>query len=262
MSNLNFEGLCGENDNNTPKDECIVAFKVYDQCRQQDCLTPAILGPAIYAGPTGCTLGGEVETNGSTLIVPTSATGVVIVPGSVHVSDIVIAGKTPNQLKPGFYNIDLKITISYTLRFTDADGMPILLICGYNQSPDVPSESIRTKQVTLFGSISSDVTVVSDLMTLNGSSQIAPFVFAEGKAVGLDAIIKRGTINTVDVTLGVFIIIRLCRTVQLIVESKGFFKPEPFTNISPDPSEFFNSLDFPFNVFNPPRKDEFLGRND
>lgn len=56
MSNLNFEGLCGENDNNTPKDECIVAFKVYDQCRQQDCLTPAILGPAIYAGPTGCTL--------------------------------------------------------------------------------------------------------------------------------------------------------------------------------------------------------------
>ena len=259
MTNLNFERLCEENENSYPKDECIIAFKVYDQCRQQDCLTPAMLGPAVYAGPTGCTLGGEVETNGSMLMVPSSATSAVIVPGSVHISDILIPGKTPNQLKPGYYNVDLKIIISYTLRFADIDGIPILLICGYNQSPDVLAESVCTKQVTLFGSTNSDVTAVSDLMTLSGSgSQAAPFVYAEAKAVGLDSGIKSGNVNTVDVTMGLFVIIKLCRTVPITVESKGFCEPQPRTNISPDPREFFNSLEFPFTAFNPPLKDVFL----
>ena len=45
MGVFDFETNC-VGGNNRIKDECIIAFKVYDSCRQQDCLDRAQVGLA------------------------------------------------------------------------------------------------------------------------------------------------------------------------------------------------------------------------
>lgn len=45
MGVFDFETNCAGG-NNRIKDECIIAFKVYDSCRQQDCLDRAQVGLA------------------------------------------------------------------------------------------------------------------------------------------------------------------------------------------------------------------------
>jgi len=272
MNDFRIDDMYRDKDCKKIKDECLIAFKVYDQCRQQDCLTPAIIGPARFNGATGCTLGGEVQTEGAPIDPPNTAAAVTIVPGSVNVSEIIVVGKTENQFRPGYYDVDLKVVITYNLRFFDVDGDPIILTCGYTSNPDVPAASIFNKRVTLFGSIGSDVAVYSDLFGSGFGLQKAPFLAVEAKALGLDAKLKYvnpiaiptptpidapPTPNAVNVTLGLFIIIKLFRLVQLLVESKGFCKPEPCAEISPDACEFFNNLDFPFDIFNPPQKEDF-----
>lgn len=65
--------------------------------------------------------------------------------------------------------------------------------------------------------------------------------------------------NAVNVTIGLFTIIKLFRIVNLTVESRGFCIPEECEEISPlHPCEFFESLDFPMDIFAPPQRAEFL----
>lgn len=275
MPDFQFDEVYRNDECNKSKDECLIVFKVYDQCRQQDCLTPDVLGPARFDGVTGCTIGGTPQVNGAPINPPENAAGVTIVPDTMKVSQILIVGKSLNQFKTGYYDVDLKISFSYSIRLFNADGAAIPLVCAAGQTFEIPASNIYNKKITLFGSAGTDVTVATDLFTqpssANGLIQTAPFVFAEGKAIPLEAKLRYvtpvvipgvptvdapPTPNAIDVTIGLFVIIKLYRTVQLIVESKGFCKPEPCTGDDPDPCEFFNSLDFPFNAFDPPQKDE------
>lgn len=66
--------------------------------------------------------------------------------------------------------------------------------------------------------------------------------------------------NEVLVTIGLFTIIKLFRIVNLTVDSRGFCIPEECEDgVSPlNPCEFFDSLDFPMDIFAPPQKTEFL----
>lgn len=66
----------------------------------------------------------------------------------------------------------------------------------------------------------------------------------------------------VVVTIGLFTIIKLCRLVDLTVESRGFCIPEECENVAPlTPCEFFDTLDFPFEMFSPPQRREFFSGN-
>ncbi len=56
------------------REECIIAFKVYDFCRQQDCLTSDILGPARAAEYT--VLNGNAIEEGA-IITPPAKPGIV-----------------------------------------------------------------------------------------------------------------------------------------------------------------------------------------
>ena len=68
----------------------------------------------------------------------------------------------------------------------------------------------------------------------------------------------RHLLLAVNVTIGLFGIIKLYRIVSLLVESKGFSIAPPCENIlPPNPCEFFETLDFPMDVFSPPQKREF-----
>ena len=63
------------------KDECIIALKVYDQCRQQDCLTPEMLERPFSLECKSCTTeDGRVISawKGSPINVPTKAMDIAV----------------------------------------------------------------------------------------------------------------------------------------------------------------------------------------
>ncbi len=91
-----------------------------------------------------------------------------------------------------------------------------------------------------------------------------------GKAVALSADLKyQKRINVCDrdlspepnavfVTIGLFTIIKLCRLVDLSVETNGICVPEECESIDRlTPCEFFDGLDFPIDAFTPPEKPTF-----
>jgi hypothetical protein len=239
------------------REECIIALKVYDSCRQQDCLTPEQIGPA-RAAESGC-FGDLRFSEGDVIEPPENAAAVSI--DRLRIKKILIVEKQPNEFRVGYWTIDLKYVFEYRLTFREADG---------NVLGTVRANSIFNKQVTLFGSVGADLMLGTDLFCRHHDSatlDAEPFVLAEAKAISLSAEIQYQRAraeepprpNHVDVTIGLFTIIKLFRIVNLMVESRGFCVPEECEEISPvNPCEFFDSLDFPMDIFAPPQRAEFL----
>ncbi len=253
----------GVSDTRRLKEECIVALKVYDSCRQQDCLTEREIGPA-RAAENG-RIGDETFSDGDIITPPRNAASVTI--DRLKVKKVVIVEKEPNPFKSGYWDIDLKYVFTYRLIFREADGCII---------GTIRAASIYNKKVSLFGSIGTDLTISTDLFSNRHDKEATtfeadPFILVESKAVALDAKLKyQGLRNGIDeesarcnnevvVTIGLFTIIKLFRIVNLTVESRGFCIPDECENIAPlQPCEFFDSLDFPMDIFAPPQKREFL----
>lgn len=248
------------------REECIIALKVYDSCRNQDYLTTNEIGPARAAESK--TLGDEHYNVGDVVVPPSCAASVTL--DKLKIKKILILDKEPNSFKNGYWDISLKYVFEYRLTFREADGDVIGTIKG---------NSIFNKKVTLFGSIGTDLVIATDLF-VGGDGNLTldadPFIIAEAKAVSLETEIKYAfrrvshghghgdedifpEPSSVSVTLGLFTIIKLFRIVNLTVESRGFCIPPEAQEVSPlNLFQFFEELDFPMDVFAPPQKPEFF----
>lgn len=210
------------------KDECIFAYKVYDSCRQQDCLILPVL-----------------NLNGTPYVdhVPITFDDALTV--TPEIKDI-----RPNNIKEGYYDIDIQYTFNYNVKGDSA-------VAG-------PKKSVFNKTVTLFGSKSSDVTIVTNYPDYkNGSafeplSQKKPYVIVEASVnfLKFESVPIAGSVDkNFLITLGLFTIIKISRPVNLFVSSTGFCKPEKCVDPSDDVCDFFeNDVKFPFDIFNPPQK--------
>ena len=263
---------CGNNNDND-KDErqeeetCIIAQKIFDQCRIQKCLNSNILGPARAARSSNPSCN-DMLCEGDIIVPPCNAADVTI--RDLDLSRIEILRKRPNPLQRGCWDIELKYVFNYTLEFRRADGCFIGTIDATN------SYHLR---VTLFGSTEADVTTVTDQFH-NGTSSGGPFVIAEGKAVALAAELRHPSCNScnpcgcgcdcgcnfqnngdaalgapiaVNVTIGLFTIVKLFRTVNIVVYSLGRCLPERSTSSATncDPCEGFDDIRFPMDLFSP-----------
>lgn len=257
MGIFDFEtnSVCG---NNKLKDECIIAFKVYDSCRQQNCLDNGIIGPARAA--RAASYCGISISQGEIITPPCDAAGVTI--SDLRVERVVIVSKEPSNFKVGFWDIDLKYVFAYDLTFRDVNGDSLCT---------VPAQSVFNKMVTLFGSTTTNSVISTDLLTSSGTTidlNADPFVWVESKAVPLKAVLgfnncccdsNGENADTVLVTIGLFTIIKLYRLVNLVVSSKGFCIPDVCKDTgSENPCEFFENIDFPMDIFAPPQKAEFI----
>jgi hypothetical protein len=197
---------------------------------------------------------------GEIIVPPANAAGITI--ENLSLKNVVIVSKTPNPFRNGYWDIDLKYVFNYTLIFRDVSAHPIC---------SVQARSVFNKKITLFGSITTNSLISTDLFSSDGNSSdldADPFVLVESKAIALSAALKYGcccggendnAATEVDVTIGLFTIIKLFRLVNLLVESKGFCIPEECDDLSAlSPCEFFDSLDFPMDIFAPPQKAEFI----
>jgi len=267
-------------DSRYKREECIVALKVYDQCRQQVCLDEDAIGPARAARDSNCC--GQHICEGEIIRPPFDAYSVTV--KDFKLKKIVVIAKKPNEFRNGFWDVDLKYVFIYKLEFSQIDGDVICCIV---------ATSVFTKRFTLFGSVGSDIVIASDIIPdLSEALEGDPIVVAQGKAVVLSAEIKcakkrceddydprprpgvaglagggpsPSSVNNnreIVLTIGLFTIVKLCRIVDLTVESRGFCVAEECDNISPlTACEFFDTLDFPFDIFSPPQRREFLGEN-
>ena len=239
------------------REESIIANKIYDSCRQQDCLTVHEIGPARHAE---CSyIDSEAVKEGDIIRPPRDAAAVTI--DNLKVKKIIIVDKKPCPFKKGFWDIDLKYVFEYCLIFREADGDII---------SRVKANSIFNKKVTLFGSVDSELVMGTDLFKHKGDSTLfnaEPFIWVEASAVALAAEIRYNHCHKPDehrkaqdvaVTIGLFTIIQLFRIVNLKVESRGFSIPRECDHVSPaNPCEFFDALDFPMDIFAPPQRPEF-----
>ncbi|WMI82115.1 hypothetical protein [Anaerotignum sp. MB30-C6] len=263
---------CGCGSNSDRGEVCIIAQKIFDQCRIQKCLTSDILGPA-RAARNPIPSCNEMLCEGDIIVPPCNAADVTI--KDLELKRIEIIRKKPNPLQRGCWDIELKYVFEYTLEFRRADGCIIGCIEATN------SYNLR---VTLFGSTESDVTTATDLFECCGNSKGGPFVVAEGKALALAADLKfsgfskncgcncgcgcgcgsgcndgccgditMGAPVAVNVTIGLFTIVKLFRTVNMMVESLGKCIPESCTSTasSGDPCGDFESMCFPLDMFSP-----------
>ena len=162
---------CGCNNNNNQSEACIIAQKIFDQCRIQKCLSPDILGPArsVCGGMNGCN---DMMCDGDIIIPPVNAATVTM--HNPELSRIDILRKCPNTFREGCWDLELRYVFDYTLEFRRADGCPIGC---------TDATSSYTLKVTLFGSTESAgkefllnhapyrvVGVVKDVSTLADSS--------------------------------------------------------------------------------------------
>ncbi len=242
------------------KDECIIAMKVYDSCRQQDCLNPCTIGPARAACSSSYC--GITVDQGEIIVPPTNAAGVTVT--NLRVERVVVVSKTPSNFKLGFWDIDLKYVFAYRITFRDINGDSLC---------SVEAHSVFNKMVTLFGSATTESAISTDILNCSGTTinmNAEPFVWVESKAVSLKAVLgfneccccnedrNPDNADVVNVTIGLFTIIKLYRLVNLVVSSRGFCIPDECEESFNDPCDFFADQDFPMDVFAPPQKPEFL----
>ena len=266
--NAEVEAVAAHADKNKPpvpqiKDECIIAYKIYDQFRSQDCLTEDDIGPARAAEDKTI---GEIEYHEGEVIEPPAKSASVTIE-RLTVKKIIVVSKEPNSFKRGYWDIDLKFVFEYRLVFREVDGCPI---------GSIKAKSSVNKRVSMFGSISSDIVIATDLFSHRGETTLmeaAPFINVEAKGVALSAELKyhrrRGGHGEhgencvsvpcrVEVTIGLFCIVKLFRMVNLNVQSKGFCVPPEKEDPTPvNACDFFENLDFPMDIFAPPQKKEF-----
>lgn len=266
MDKCDFDAGC---DFGRIKDECVISLKVYDQCRQQDCLTPQILGSARSAERQTATVGGNTVLPGAVIELPVNASRVNIVENSFKISEIRIVSVEPRKFTcDGYWDVALQYVFTFCVEFYDTNNVRIPIIVGGLPQACLCATVTYDKLVPLFGSETSDIIIASNLFNpATNTLENKPYVLTEAQAMPLEVklvpiacpCVSPAIAPTVEVqlTIGLFTIIKLFRLVNLIVKSKGFCRPKPCVNIANDPCDYFETLNFPYDIFNPPQKEDF-----
>jgi hypothetical protein len=262
-------------------DECIIARKVYGKCRQQDCLRPfdsSVVTPPLGAIEISSSRLGESAAISGAVLVGTIAPGEIIafnstvtsvriVPNSFKVSKIRTT-VTPSAFgQDGFYDVTIIYTFTYTLNLLNGVGVAIPVTLATTPATtitDICAYTTYTKVLSLFGGEASEQTItLADTIFGSSSTYVnvgnAPYAFVQALANPLQQPIigvyesVPGTVEYhADVVIGLFTIIKLYRIVNLTVNSSGDCDIPECEPITGDPCEFFNSLPFPFEDFDPP----------
>ena len=289
---------CCAPNSSIPENVCINASKIFDQCRLQVCLTAENIGPArVYSGSSPCVCGENSHGRPSPVVVP-PPNSVSVTVRDLCIQNISVITKEPSKIRSCYWDVTVKFTFVYTLKFYDADSCDAGCTKAY---------STYTTTVSLFGGDDINTAVFNEL--LGGLNCNGPFVAAEGSAVALAASLHyRGGRNGgcyvccpaecrnvcaqscgctnndgcggcgcggsngggnmppmrpepefvsptgVDVTIGLFAVIKLLRMSNICVESCGNCTPSQCTTTEGagiDPCDFFNSLQFPTDLFAP-----------
>ena len=282
MANID---LCN-NSSFQPKLECITVPKIFDQCRLQICLTPNEIGSAkADFVPINCSCQNpntpqRTSCSGETIIPPSNAVSVTV--EDFCIKSMNVLSKTKSAFRKGFFDINLRFILSYTLRFFNSDNKEI---------SRTPACSSYTTTLSLYGG--DEICVSSFNELYNSITANGPFISVEGSAMNLVAALRypcgcgcscgcscgcgssccggcgcNSCTNcgcdcdnscptvaptAVDVTIGLFAVVKLLRLSNMSVNTYGNCMPCECSDISDtmSPCDFFDSLKFPTDLFAP-----------
>lgn len=250
------DNLNEANDNRIPEPICIDARRIYDSCGDKDCMSDL---PVL------------VSTESQTLI--DNAANVRL--RGADVIDVLIDIE-PVPFNRGFYSIDITYYFGVTLDVYSAQNTP---------AQQVPGLCISDKKVILYGSEGSVRVFSSDMAVEDYDAQNASFrslptanvQVAKPIALAVDVQntpvpaprmnynipdsalqwiggdVSEGGTREALATLGVFSIVQLLRSVQMLIPSYDFCIPEKRCEGSTDsPCDMFARLEFPTDEFFPP----------
>ncbi len=239
---------------------CIGANRIYDSCSDKSCLTDL-----------------AVQFTETTQTVIDAATGVKCRSVSVVAVDMDVDEVPFNT---GFYSVDLTFYFLVTMDVSSATG-----------TTSEQGLATATKKVILYGSEGTSKTFVSsDPITVNQNADILPTAAVQVASPILlgcslvdtadappqtyvdipDAVaaLFDGTFSdtagdkTVLINLGLFSILQLQRSVQMMVPSYDFCIPDKDCLFaSDDPCEIFERIEFPTDAFFPPRLENQPGND-
>lgn len=242
FSQTNTSNLKFKTSSHTVVTEPLTAFKIYDAVRIQDCITLKKLDSIIVAKP--CCIRNYNFNVGEQVLIPIGTASINV--NYLNILNTIIVSKKENQFKKGYWDITLKYVFEYEIVFIDINGSII---------GSVIANSVYTKKVTLFGAENIDVSICTDF-TNTFSFGSKPFVLIESKAVILlaDVNFHKNNYADINITIGLFSIIKLFRLVDLAVKSKKFYIPREYENNDLDPCKVFKKLKFPIDIFAPKQK--------
>lgn len=158
--------------------ECILAQKVYDRCRIQDCVRE---GPAVSEENGECVVVhpeigsgdfGRIIWPGGPVRLPKWVRSVRCVDGSFRIRSIKILSVIPSPLT-GYWDISIEFVFDFQLHLFGAQLTPIKILCrpGGNHSTDekCPKDALAcsvscVRKTTLFGSVDPAPCTASDLL--------------------------------------------------------------------------------------------------
>ncbi len=255
-----FASSC-ENDANV----CIHANKIYDQCRDKDCLTDL----RVYL-----TSAGQELVNNAISVKVRKAEILWIY------SDIEAV-----RFNRGFYSVDLKYYFKITLDVFAGVGRPCkteglatfdkkVILYGSEGSTKVFSSSMSSGATDILGNQKSNMPIASvevvEPIALS-SKVVEPTdpccscccetdlstIPADICNAFSDSLIFSGENKRVFVSLGIFSIVRLERSIQLLIPSLDFCVPQKECTAATDenPCDLFERIEFPIDEFFPPEKE-------
>jgi len=250
---------------------CIHTDKVYDSCRDKECLEDL----RVYLGREGQEL---IE---NALSVKLSSAQVIYVHSDVE----------PVPFNSGYYTIDIKFFFKVTLD----------VFCGLMKTKRIEGLAVYDKKVVLFGSEGKSKIFRSDyrydeldpqrLMTTNLPQAVVEVVDPIGLSARIvertncgscccnqyditsapdficrcfgDVFAPPETEKILFVTLGLFSIVKLERNVQLLIPVYDFCVPqnECVGTSSENPCDLFERIEFPVEEFYPPQKHDFVSND-
>ncbi len=237
---------------------CIGANRIYDSCSDKSCLTDL-----------------QVQFTETTQTVIDAATGVKCRSVSVVAVDMDVDEVPFNN---GFYSVDLTFYFLVTMDVSSVTG-----------TTSEQGLATATKKVILYGSEGTSKTFVSsDTVTVNQNADILPTAavqvaspillgcsLVDSSEVPAQSYVEipeavaalfDGTFTDTEgdkavlISIGLFSILQLQRSVQMMIPSYDFCVPDKeclFT--SDDPCEIFERIQFPTDAFFPPRLENLPG---
>jgi hypothetical protein len=260
-------------------DECVIAHKVYGKCRQQDCLKPVDAntipnqsmiqidssrsGEIANIANAATSIFAAAITPNSIIAFNSTVAGVQLVPNTFKIQDLKVINVQANPFgQNGFYDVTIKYTFAYELNLLDINGAPIPVTIGAETRTNISAYTTYTKLISLFGGEAADSTIVTantlydPQVTFNEGN--IPYTHVHAIANPLTRSVGTYVVGGVteyhaDITIGLFTIIKLYRIVSMLVASGGNCEVPTCDPIQPgDPCDYFNSLPFPFDEFDPP----------
>ncbi|KEI01331.1 hypothetical protein IRP63_08485 [Clostridium botulinum] len=259
-------------------EECMVGFKVYDICRQQDCLVPSLgdvypqsnkipIKPARNGTEFTIVILSQDKTEtvniaaGEIFCLPLSVTTVNIVPDSLQTQIIVKSITKNSYLDNGYWDVVIEYKFNYAIQLLYANGEIVNATIQGTPVTSMQAYSSYEKKVTLYGA-KGGKGVTYSLAGLPNVNAEKPTHYIQAKAEILEADICElpklpecvptgcpPKCNAVCVTIGLFTIIALIRIVKYNNISLGACNiPKCNQNM---PCEVFNAIPFPFEQFSP-----------